>query len=66
MPKVQEIRLLSLRNVSTFLDRISSPHLLACSAMLAGSPKRAPEGAMVELNGIEPLTPCLQSRCSPS
>ena len=21
---------------------------------------------MVELNGIEPLTPCLQSRCSPS
>lgn len=21
---------------------------------------------MVELSGIEPLTPCLQSRCSPS
>ena len=21
---------------------------------------------MVELNGIEPLTPCLQSRCSPN
>ena len=23
-------------------------------------------GLMVELNGIEPLTPCLQSRCSPN
>jgi hypothetical protein len=22
--------------------------------------------SMVELNGIEPLTPCLQSRCSPN
>ena len=22
--------------------------------------------AMVEVNGIEPMTPCLQSRCSPS
>ena len=24
------------------------------------------EKLMVELNGIEPLTPCLQSRCSPN
>ena len=25
-----------------------------------------PEGVLVEVNGIEPMTPCLQSRCSPS
>ena len=33
----------------------------------AATPSRA-EGALglVELSGIEPLTPCLQSRCSPS
>ena len=44
-----------------------------------GSEKRAPTivitvrallipsiGNLVELSGIEPLTPCLQSRCSPS
>jgi hypothetical protein len=27
---------------------------------------RIPDGALVELTGIEPVTPCLQSRCSPS
>ncbi len=25
-----------------------------------------PEGGLVEVNGFEPMTPCLQSRCSPS
>ena len=29
-------------------------------------PQQAQGPNMVELNGIEPLTPCLQSRCSPS
>jgi len=24
------------------------------------------ERVLVEVNGIEPMTPCLQSRCSPS
>jgi len=24
------------------------------------------EISLVEVNGIEPMTPCLQSRCSPS
>ena len=27
---------------------------------------RQKPSALVELSGIEPLTPCLQSRCSPS
>ena len=25
-----------------------------------------PSAGLVEMNGIEPMTPCLQSRCSPS
>ena len=29
-------------------------------------PRQRQDKMMVELNGIEPLTPCLQSRCSPS
>jgi hypothetical protein len=31
-----------------------------------GARRRAPPGSVVEVNGIEPMTPCLQSRCSPS
>ena len=27
---------------------------------------RLPDAGVVEVNGIEPMTPCLQSRCSPS
>ena len=34
-------------------------------AVLSTQPSFFPFG-MVEINGIEPLTPCLQSRCSPS
>jgi hypothetical protein len=34
-------------------------------ARISGSAPLA-EGAMVELIGLEPTTPCLQSRCSPS
>ena len=27
---------------------------------------QGPGSGLVEMNGIEPMTPCLQSRCSPS
>ena len=40
------------------------------SFILHPSASHAPAGVsslqLVEVNGIEPMTPCLQSRCSPS
>jgi hypothetical protein len=33
---------------------------------LISTPEMLKSTGMVELSGIEPLTPCLQSRCSPS
>ena len=32
----------------------------------AAKPRQRQDKTLVELSGIEPLTPCLQSRCSPS
>jgi hypothetical protein len=40
---------------------ISNPARKQALGMLSGGIDE-----MVEVNGIEPMTPCLQSRCSPS
>ena len=48
-----------------------SPYVLTCymnssHALTFRSPGLLPvEESLVEMSGIEPLTPCLQSRCSP-
>ncbi len=40
--------------------------LIACDSTSNSPPVLAGSGNLVELTGIEPVTPCLQSRCSPS
>jgi hypothetical protein len=46
-----------LKNDSRSMIELASTH-----NMLASSDNKI----LVEVNGIEPMTPCLQSRCSPS
>ena len=43
------------------IERIAGMALTHVCSLLPGSARR-----MVEVDGIEPTTPCLQSRCSPS
>ena len=55
-------------------NRLSYKPLLLCSSLFPRprlsaapeSPRNPPAAGVVEMNGIEPMTPCLQSRCSPS
>ena len=48
-----------------------SPHVLTfykdwLHVLIFRSPEKLPvENSLVEMSGVEPLTPCLQSRCSP-
>ena len=54
------------------VDSNHRPHAYQACALTtwAMSPNKrrsiSPSQEMVEMNGIEPMTPCLQSRCSPS
>jgi hypothetical protein len=47
-------------------DSRSKIELANAHHALATSCATCPTKTMVEVNGIEPMTPCLQSRCSPS
>ncbi len=47
--------------------RLQTCFLIRMSSSNRQQPARSkPQPKLVELSGIEPLTPCLQSRCSPS
>ena len=50
---------------STRNDAQATSSELACASSL-GSVTDFRGRKVVEVNGIEPMTPCLQSRCSPS
>ena len=47
-----------LKNDSRSFDRTGKALKMPCQC--------AEQIGLVEVNGIEPMTPCLQSRCSPS
>ena len=68
---IQIVRLVGLSGLEPPTSRLSGVRSNRLSykpifpAVLSTQPSFFPFG-MVEINGIEPLTPCLQSRCSPS
>ena len=60
------------QNPSSHLAMLGGKNLRSCTRLLILSKISLPKALrafvkeMVEMKGIEPLTPCLQGRCSPS
>jgi hypothetical protein len=63
-----QIALLSVSNANSTLRIVKErqPIMRSDSQTTALGSFASPPMLMVEVNGIEPMTPCLQSRCSPS
>jgi hypothetical protein len=63
-----QIALLSVSNANSTLRIVKErqPIMRSDSQTTALGLFASPPMLMVEVNGIEPMTPCLQSRCSPS
>ena len=66
-------RALDLASLTIDLTKLARPALIVCKQTIAAVREPTPLPAafamqtrVVETTGIEPMTPCLQSRCSPS
>ena len=68
MPGTQEASLLSftdIRRISVPVRRTKAPRIQVCGAFLRRPAWPLPH-YLLEMEGFEPLTPCLQGRCSPN